>query len=439
MIYWAPLLHFYQPPLQLYSVLDKVVKESYRPLIEVIRQHPHARVTVNINGILTELLWETGHADVIEGLKELAAKKQIEFTGSGKYHPILPLIPRQEMIRQIRRNHLTNRHFFGEVFAPKGFFPPELAFSMDIVEPVVATRHEWILLSGVACPVREGTRPVSWPVDVIYETGVGDDKLSVFFRDDILSNRVSFQDIDGKGFIEHLKGLKREGDIYVITAMDAETFGHHIQNWEKLFLADVYEALDPSRALYPELRQKKQIAEQHLSILEYRREDGTPEIKAVLISELLGLFPKGEHIMPQPSSWSTSEQDIKVHNFFPLWKDKNNPLHILQWEHLNITIELVHRAQELADNPSSRQFADIARGLLDPALHSCQFWWANKGSRWDINMVDRGIKQQREAIFNAYKAIQLSSCSDELKRLYYYRVVVARDLRNKIVDKLLLE
>ncbi len=433
MIYWAPLLHFYQPPIQIYSVLEKVVRESYRPLIEVIRQHPNARVSVNINGVLTEMLWETGHADVIDGLKELATRKQIEFTGSGKYHPIMPLIPREEVMRQIRRNQLTNRHFFGETYAPRGFFPPEMAFSMDVIEPVVATRHEWIILSGVACPV-------GWPMDVIHETGTNDEKVAAFFRDDILSNRISFQDIDGKRFIEHLKGLRREeGDVYVITAMDAETFGHHIQNWEKLFLADVYEALAPSKALYPELKQRKILAEQHLSILEYQAEKGTQEIKQVLISDLLQLFPRGQRIAPRPSSWSTSEHDIKSNNYYPLWKDKNNPLHILQWEHLNIAIELVHEAQKLADNPTSHQFAEIARGLLDPALHSCQFWWANKASRWDINMVDRGIRQQREAILNAYKAIALSGCSDEQKRLYYYRVVVGRDMRNKIADKLLLE
>ncbi|MBI4332734.1 MAG: hypothetical protein HY673_15800 [Chloroflexi bacterium] len=433
MIYWAPLLHFYQPSLQLYSVLDKVVKESYRPLIEVIRRRPYARVTVNINGALTELLWETGHADVIDGLRGLAENKQIEFTGSGKYHPILPLIPQEEMTRQVRRNHLTNRHFFGNVYAPRGFFPPEMAFSMDIVNAVVATRHDWIILSGVACPL-------PWPMDMVHEVSADDEKLAVFFRDDILSNRISFQDIDGKRFIEHLKGLRREdGDVYVITAMDAETFGHHIQNWEKLFLADVYEAIGPARPLYPEIKQKKVLAEQHLSILEYRGEAGAAQIKPVLISDLLDLFPRGKKCAPKPSSWSTSEQDIKAGNYYPLWKDKNNPLHILQWEHLNIAIELMYRAQEFADNPASKQYAEIARALLDPALQSDQFWWANKGSRWDINMVDRGLRQHQEVLLNAYKSIALSGCSEEQKRLYYYRVVVARDIRNKIRDRLILE
>ena len=39
-IYWANLLHFYQPPIQIPEILRKVVNESYRPLIEVHRAVP---------------------------------------------------------------------------------------------------------------------------------------------------------------------------------------------------------------------------------------------------------------------------------------------------------------------------------------------------------------------------------------------------------------
>src|SRR5581483_9544072 len=100
-IYWAPLLHFYQPPMQIPEVLRKVVDESYRPLIDVFRQYPYAKVTVNINGVLTEMLYESGYEDVIDGLRSLSEAGTLEFVGSGKYHPILPLLPDAEIRRQI--------------------------------------------------------------------------------------------------------------------------------------------------------------------------------------------------------------------------------------------------------------------------------------------------------------------------------------------------
>ncbi len=111
----------------------------------------------------------------------------------------------------------------------------------------------------------------------------------------------------------------------------------------------------------------------------------------------------------------------------------------MQWEHLDITLELALKAVEVADNPTSRHFASIARGLLDPALHSCQFWWASKRPMWDVNMVNRGLNLHREVLLNAYKAIFVSGCSPQLKRQYYYKLVAARDLSNKITDRLVSE
>ncbi|MBI2846388.1 MAG: hypothetical protein HYX82_00745, partial [Chloroflexi bacterium] len=332
--------------------------------------------------------------------------------------------------RQIRRNYLTNRHFFGDVYSPRGFFPPEMCYSDSIIEPLLEARHEWIILSGVACPV-------SWPTSLIHQIPHGLDRVAVFFRDDILSNKISFQGIDGGGFIEHLKGLRNEnGDIYVITAMDAETFGHHIQNWERLFLAEVYEALSVTSNPYLGLKQQELLSEEHKGLFS---EAEKREIEIVTLSQLLDIFPKGDFVQPRPSSWSTTEDDLKNGNYYPLWRGPSNILHKMQWEHSEICIGLVRKALEVADNDHSRRFAEIARGLLDPALHSCQFWWASKTPMWDINMIHRGLIEQQEVIVNAYKAVHGSGCNPGEKKEQYYRVLAARNLRAKITDMLFFE
>lgn len=429
MIYWAPLLHFYQPPTQTFTILKKVCDESYRPLIKVLQGYPYAKATINMNAVLTEMLWEHGQSAVIKGLQELAQRGQIEFTGSGKYHPILPLIPDEEIERQIRRNHLTNRHFFGQVYSPRGFFPPEMAYSPDILSPIAESRHEWIILSGIACPSQ-------WPMDFIYEVETDGEKMAVFFRDDILSNKISFQSINGAGFIQHLKQLHSgQGDIYVITAMDAETFGHHIQNWEKLFLAEVYEALEPPGPLFAGLPAQKPVAEQHQGLFSFGRAE--KDIEIVTISQLLDLFRRGPVVKPRTSSWSTSQQDLDQNNPFPLWQDKDNIVHQMQWEHQSLSHTLVEIALKLADNPESKRYANIARGLFDPSLHSCQYWWASKKPWWDLNMVSHGLVQQEEVILNAFRGIKLSGCSEEEKRNAYYQVVITRDLRTKILERLM--
>jgi alpha-amylase/alpha-mannosidase (GH57 family) len=399
-------------------------------LIKVFRDIPSAKVTVNINGVLTEFLRDCGKQDIIKGLARLAENGQLEFTGSGKYHPILPLIPKDEMKRQITRNNQTNRRLLGKIFAPKGFFSPEMCYSQEIVEPIIKTGHQWTLLSGVACPV-------DWPVDVIHEVSLNGQRLSVFFRDDILSNKICFHGLDAQGFLEHLAHLRADRkDIYVITAMDAETFGHHIKNWEKLFLQEVYEALEPAEPLGVGMHQLQLLAEEHRDFFSLQEKAEAREIQAVTISELLDIFPRGSFIEPKPSSWSTTPEDIEAGNPYPLWSDPNNQIHQLQWEHINICVDMVKKAIERADNETSKYYANIARGLLDRALHSDQFWWASRRPMWDINLINRGLMEQHEALLNAYKAIKTSGTSDEEKTEYYYREVAARDLRAKIRDQL---
>ncbi len=433
MIYWAPLFHFYQPPTQLPAVVMKISNESYRPIMDVFEDFPHAKATFNINGVLTEMLALYGHTDILDKMRKLADNGQIEFTGSGKYHPILPLIPREEMERQIRLNHSTNKQYLGDAYRPRGFFPPEMCYSKDIVDPIIQSRHEWIIVSGIACPV-------GWPMDVIHRIDNVDGDIAVFFRDDILSNKISFKDVDGKGFIEHLKQLHQgSGDIYVITAMDAETFGHHIPHWDKLFLSQVYETLVPNPGYPGVMREQKPLAGQHRKLFEYEKSRDEHEIRTVKISELLDIFPKGEKVAPKPSSWSTSIDDIKRENYYPLWKDPNNPVHALQWEHLDIAMVMTYRAMKIADNPASHQFASNARAILDSALHSCQFWWASKKPMWDINMVYRGLNLQREALLNAYKSISLSGRTPQTKRRFYYLVVAARHIYTQITDYLYTE
>ena len=448
MIYWAPLLHFYQPPTQVHWVLKKVCIESYRPLVELFTDLPYAKVTININAVLTEMLSDHGFDDVVKGIRELARRGQVDFTGSGKYHPILPLIPQSEVERQISQNHKTNKSLLGKSYNPKGFFPPEMCYSKEILKPIVDSGHRWIIISGIACPV-------AWPTNIIHQIDVDGNKIAVFFRDNILSNKISFHNIDATGFIDHLKQVQKDqkskGDIYVITAMDAETFGHHIQDWEKIFLAKVYESIEmdnekrekpgkehelpPVPQSGPE--QAKVLAAQHGSLLGEIAEG--KQIKVVTISDLLDIFPCGESIEPKASSWSTDNPDLDAGNPYPLWQSPNNTIHQYLWEHMDIAMALVNKAVAVAKEKSAKQYADNARTLLDAALHSDQFWWASRRPWWDPNLIYRGLIKQHEVILNAYKAISLSNCSPKVKREYYYRVAAARDISNKIIDEIFIK
>jgi alpha-amylase/alpha-mannosidase (GH57 family) len=463
-IYWAQLFHFYQPPTQMPSVLEKICDESYRPILDVLLQNPHARVTININGVLLEMLHDYGHRDIIKSLKALGEKGVVEFTGSGKYHPILPLLPPPERKRQIELNAATGSRFLEKAFVPKGIFPPEMCYSGDIVPEIIASGHQWVILSGIACPN-------SWPIDRVYQVESEGKKLAVFFRDDILSNKISFKQTSSEEFLAHLKQMKGDREnVYVVTAMDAETYGHHIQDWENIFLAATYQQLkkpplvicavcntnfrltgyvDESQVVYVtcpncQTRLKVDFREKagqsddktRKAAPEAKIPEQPQEIKMVTISELLQIFPAGETVSPRPSSWSTSAEDIAAGNSYPLWMDKDNEIHRLQWEHLRICIEMVNKAQECQGNDECQLFSRVARDFLDAAEHSCQFWWASRKPYWEINLIHLGLISQWRVIINAYRSINKRGADDETKTNYYHNLVAARDIRNKIADRL---
>ena len=374
MTHWAQLLHFYQPPTQTHAILHKVTEESYRPVVRVLLEHPHAKIAVNIQGVLTELLLEHGFGDVVASLRELAERGQVEFAGSGKFHPILPLIPETERARSIAENHQTNGAAFGSTWQPRGFFPPEMCFSSEIVPSIRHAGHEWLMMSGVGCAAE-------WPTDKVYRTQVDGAELAVLFRDDARSNRISFRETNPEEFIDDLARLGEQGNAYVVTAMDAETFGHHIAHWERKFLGRTFGLLDE------------------------QQRNGSQTVQMVLPSELLSLYPSGGPMEPHRSSWSTSNEDLAAHNPFPLWRAPGNALHALQWEYVEHCLALVGTAKKHAGSAEARKFATIASERLEPALHSCQFWWASRRPMWDVTMIHRGFLLLSEVALNASRSI----------------------------------
>lgn len=409
MTYWAQLLHFYQPPTQSHEVLRKVAVESYRPLLAVLLEHPAARVAVNMNAVLTEMLLDHALGDVVEDLRILGERGQVEFVGSGKFHPILPLIPEGERQRSIADNARTNHQAFGVAWKPRGFFPPEMCYGGAITESIAAAGHEWLILSGVACPS-------DWPTDEIYRVPADGRTLSVLFRDDARSNRISFRETNPLEFMEDLSRVGAGAPSYVLTAMDAETYGHHIHGWEREFLAATYAGI--------EARAAKSADRQH------------SPVSMVLPSELLTLFPPGPVIEPLPSSWSTTRDDIAAHNPYPLWRSPGNRLHELQWEYVDHCIDLLAVAQRYAATDLSRQFAHIAAEKFQPALHSCQFWWASRRPMWDVPMVHRGFLLLNEVALYAAKSIGEGSASERVKQEARWRMAAANEARTQIEREL---
>lgn len=370
MIYWAPLLHIYQPPTQEIDVLKRIDEECYKPLFKMLARNPEIKITLNINGVLLDLLNDFGLNDTIKMLVDLVNKGIVEIVGTAKYHPLLPLIQEKEVIRQIQLNEETNKKYFGDKWQHGGFFPPELAISDNVLKIIAYEGYQWVIAAGIACPD-------SWPYDKINST---EDNLLVFYRDDIVSNEISFNKITAEQFIERIKEMYETESYYIITAMDGETFGHHIRNYEVEFL---------EKAL--------------------KLANSDEEIEVVLISDLIDCFPVKGITKPLASSWSTSDKDLALNIPYPLWKHPNNPVHKVQYRMLRALDELINLCDEYYPqsdkNPEFVLKYQTARYFYDRGLYSCPMWWASLRPSWDPILIHKGANMMLLSGMNAQLAL----------------------------------
>jgi len=374
---WVNFLHFYQPYNQQLDILERIVNESYRKIIGGLASNPGAKITININAGLTELLAKNGYLDLIEQIKEFAQRGQIQFTGGVKYHPFLPLLSRDEIQRQIRLNEQTNKKYFGGAWQPKGFFSPELAYSKKVAQIAKEAGFKWIIAEELASPEKPDFRKIYDVKDLPdFKILFRDKRISVLILSAIVRNFESLLQEIGE---EEIKK-----DRYLLTVMDAETFGHHRPGLED-FLFQIY-------------KDKK--------------------IPKVFISDLIKEFGVHEPIEVRDSTWSSEEQDFwlekdKRHPF-TLWNHPENPIHQLQWEFTYFVIDLVKKI-----NSRFSWYKEV-RQKLDRALQSDQYWWASSKPWWSLEMIEQGANALKEVIFS------IPNVSLKIKKQaedYYHRII----------------
>lgn len=381
-MFWANFLHFYQPPNQQKDILEQIVHESYQPLLEGFLKRPYALATFNINAGLIELWARDGYWELIQMLKKLLERGQIELTGSAKYHAFLPLLPRNEIIRQIKLNTKTLKKYLGDDLKLNGFFTPELAYDPKVATVVSGLGFEWMVAPQIALG------PKSSEFNRIYTNK----NLRIFFRD----KRLSVLILSGyvhtwQNLLEEIPDYFEDSQRYSVTIMDAETFGHHRPGLTD-FLLEIYD-------------QKNQKSDRHF--------------EPILVSGLPKFFSKIQKVDPRASTWSNEEQDfwldkeqttVSKHPFI-LWNDPQNPIHKLQWEFANWVIKKVKGSK---DNLLRQK----ARDLLDQALSSDQFWWASAKPWWSLEMIEQGAYHLKEVIEVLHEK-QLKKKA----RSYYYRIL----------------
>src|SRR3989344_3518888 len=221
------LLHFYQPWWQFPMVLQKIVEQCYRPIIQLVKEIDGFCFTATINLSLLEHL-ESNFPDVVEGFRDGAARGEIELMGSTAQHPILPLLPEFLQRAQMEEDEKRKEDRFGIKRNCRGLFLPEMAFARKDVGLLREHGYKWTVIDDKLFGAKNP------PGSVPFNHVITHDGLKVFMRSRLWSDVVSFDHpafVDLRSRLEHdIPSWTKDAPAYLIIAMDAETFGHHTGN-----------------------------------------------------------------------------------------------------------------------------------------------------------------------------------------------------------------
>lgn len=344
---WINFLHLYQPVNTNDQYIKDATERAYKRIISGLEQHPQIKFTLNISGCLL-LRWDDlGYRDLYGRLKKLIARGQIELVGSAAYHPILPLLPKTEIIHQVKENEKIIKKYLGDDIRLRGFFMPEMAYSLAAAKTVKELGYQWLIVDDFAMTGETMNKSIdhNWN----YHDNSG---LQIIFRSRYLSNHYVPDILPGL--------IARQKETAVITATDAEIYGLRHE--------------DPT-AEFEKLLERS-------------------DLKTSTVSEFLSIPRPVKKIKLISSSWESTAEEVKHGIPFAVWQNPKNKIQKLLWEFTALAIKAVY---------TNKKDKNIywARWHLVRGLASCTFWWASgKDFRqvfgpiaWNPDEIDKGINE----------------------------------------------
>lgn len=137
------VVHFHQPLGNFPEVFDAYTGRVCAPFLAALEKYPSVHCSLHFSGVLLEYL-KKARGDVLDSIRALAARGQVELLGGGFYEPILSMIPREDAEWQLRKTIDWIQREFHTV--PRGAWLPESVWEPHFVELLHRTGYQYATL-----------------------------------------------------------------------------------------------------------------------------------------------------------------------------------------------------------------------------------------------------------------------------------------------------
>ncbi len=221
-------IHNHQPIGNFEHVLEKGFEKCYYPFLELLERYPSFRLSLHYCGILLDWLLKN-HPELVDKLKALVKKEQVELLSGGYYEPIFPVIPDEDKLGQIEKLTAFVRDNFD--FTPSGMWVAERVWEPHLPKFFAQAKMRFAILDDSHFRY-SGLRDE----DLLgyYLTEEQNYPLALFPINKLLRYYIPFKEPEET--IEYLKWLATEdGENLVVYADDGEKFGIWPKTYEHCY------------------------------------------------------------------------------------------------------------------------------------------------------------------------------------------------------------
>ena len=314
------------------KIFQKVAKKSYYPMLDLLEkkmnEFPDFKVSFSITGTWLEQA-EKWAPDLIEKIKKMVARGQVELLGETYYHSLAFFYNREEFDEQVNLHAKKIHQLFG--VTPKVFRNTELSYNNELAK--------WADEKGYTAILAEGwDKILDWRSPNHVYQSYGCKNLKLLLKNYRLSDDIAFR-FSNRSWSEWPLTTKKyqkwvnddclRGPL-INLFMDFETFGEH--QWED---TGMFTFMD-------------QFISSWLSGYDN---------KFVTVSEAVTLMPPADEIsMPETVTWADTERDLSAWMSNSLQDSASEALYALREKILNSNDEKIiadWRLLTTSDHPYS--------------------------------------------------------------------------------------
>ena len=124
---------------------EEIYEKSVKKLVGLLYSNPRICASISFSGIMLDW-YEKKHPEVMDVLKDLTNRKQVEIIGGGYYDPLFPLLLPVDRLGQIELFQSQLRKTLGK--RPRGIRLPQNAWEPQLVQSFNSHEFEYILLDS---------------------------------------------------------------------------------------------------------------------------------------------------------------------------------------------------------------------------------------------------------------------------------------------------